>query len=188
MNKNLKIIIISGLILIVGALSIAYATLGQTLNVTGTAQVTGNTWNVKFGTPSCTSSGSGANKGTISVSGTTVTLKDVVLALPGDSVTCTVPVTNGGTLDAKLTTFTPKTPTYTGTGSTATNDKTTVTNNTTYTVTYDGSASPSLPVTLTAGATKNVIVKIEYKSTATAIPTGNVTIGNMGATLVYSQA
>ncbi len=96
MSRNLKLITIEGLILIVVALSVAYATLGQTLNVTGTAQVTGNTWNVKFGTPSCTSSGT--------------------------------------------------------------------------------------------GATKNVIVKIEYKSTATAIPTGNVTIGNMGATLVYSQA
>ena len=187
MSRNLKLITIGGLILIVVALSVAYAALGQTLNITGTAQVTGNTWDVKLQAGSCTKTGS-ATAGTVTVSGTTATVSGVKLALPGDSVTCTVPVTNGGTLDAKLKTFTPKTPTYTGTGSTATNDKTTVTNNTTYTVTYDGSASPSLPVTLTAGATKNVIVKIEYKSTATAIPTGNVTIGNMGATLVYSQA
>lgn len=187
MSRNLKLITIGGLILIVVALSVAYAALGQTLNITGTAQVTGNTWNVKLQAGSCTKTGS-ATAGTVTVSGTTATVSGVKLALPGDSVTCTATVVNNGTVAAKLSSFSKKSVSIVGTSTTATADANLISSNSTYTVTYDGSASPSLPVTLTAGATKNVIVKIEYKSTATAIPTGNVTIGNMGATLVYSQA
>ena len=186
MSRNLKLITIGGLILIVVALSVAYAALGQTLNVTGTAQVTGNTWDVKLQAGSCTKTGS-ATAGTVTVSGTTATVSGVKLALPGDSVTCTATVVNNGTVAAKLSSFSKKSVSIVGTSTTATADANLISSNSTYTVTYDGSASPTTGSALAAGASKEVKITITFNSGATSVPTNAVNISNMGATLSFAQ-
>lgn len=198
MNKNLKTIIVVGLIAIVATLSIAYATLSQTLNVTGTAQVTGNTWTIGMTKPTtpCVASGK-ATAGTVAISGTTATISGVVLSVPGDSVTCTVEVVNTGTVDAKLTAFSKKTPTITGTSTTASDDAKIITDNHTYSVTYTGStnptitetSSPTLNTTYLNKTTGKALVKVTFtfNSGAVSVPKNPVNIGNMGVTLTYQQ-
>lgn len=194
MSKNLKTIVIVGLVAIVAALSVAYAALSQTLNITGTAILKQNTWSIAFGNGSCTKTG-GATAGTVSGSGTsTATVSGVKLSLPGDTVTCTVPITNGGTINATLNSISYTAPTISGT--TDTDIKGWITT----TVTYDGVAlganaatnltniTNASKQTLNTGITKNVVIKYTYSNAATKVPGADVTIGSLSVSTNYVQA
>lgn len=185
MSKNTKTIVIMGLIVAVAALSVGYAALSQTLNISANATLQKGAWNVAFGNGSCTATG-GATAGTVSGSGTSsATVSGVVLSLPGDTVTCTVPITNAaGNINAKLNSFTTSGPTISGT------EDTSIQNWITTSVTYDGSADPVTAgkTAMAAGTTKNVVIKYTYSSAATKVPSANVTIGSLTVTANYVQA
>ena len=107
-NKNILIIILFISIFSVGVISIAFAALSQTLNITS-GKVTQNalTWNVGFvagtytGTPDGTSN-NGLSCGSITATRSTLTVANTTLSKPGDVCYYDIPISNTGDLDAYL--------------------------------------------------------------------------------------
>jgi len=92
----------------VGVISIAFAALSQTLNITS-GKVTQNalTWNVGFvegtytGTPDGTSN-NGLSCGSITATRNSLTVANATLSKPGDKCEYEIPISNTGSLDAYL--------------------------------------------------------------------------------------
>ena len=107
-NKNILIIILFISIFSVGVISIAFAALSQTLNITS-GKVTQNalTWNVGFvagtytGSPDGTSN-NGLSCGSITATRNTLTVANTTLSKPGDVCRYSIPISNTGDLDAYL--------------------------------------------------------------------------------------
>ena len=107
-NKNILIIILFISIFSVGVISIAFAALSQTLNITS-GKVTQNalTWDVGFvagtytGTAGGTSS-TGRSCGSITATRNTLTVNNTTLSKPGDACHYSIPITNDGDLTAYL--------------------------------------------------------------------------------------
>ena len=187
MSKNLKIIVIVGLLVIAVIMTVAYAALSKKLTINGAASINSNTWNIELIVQpgACVTTGS-ATVGIPTVDGTIVTLNDVVLNKPGDKVTCTIDVKNSGSIDAKLESFNVKEPTY-GT----TNSDTIMKNNSTYLVTYEGIEDPlssSTTKELVSDDTKQVVISYEFNRSTTSVPSEMVTVNNLGVSLTYVQA
>lgn len=186
---KLKTVIVISLICIVGVLSVAYATLSKNLSINGTAEVTGNTWDVHIENATCTKTGS-AVAGTPTISGTTIQIKGMTLMAAGDTATCTFDVKNGGSVAAKLNSITNLSPTIEGTGSTATSDANIVANNYTFTLTYNDNTAinnSNSYATIEANSSRTMKIVATYKTNNTGIPTNDVTIDNLGVTLEYVQ-
>jgi phage tail sheath gpL-like len=101
-RKNDKKYMIVSLFIVVLSLAVGYAIFAETLNITGTAQTTGN-FDVEF--LSATVSGQTLSTGAsavISGDKNTLTLAAPDLQLPGASVTYTVTVRNVGNIGAEL--------------------------------------------------------------------------------------
>lgn len=189
-NKTLKTLAITALVVAVGGLTLGYAALTQSLSINTSAKVqnSATSWKIKFNNPSAGAITGDAVKGSINVTDTDVTVSDIVLKAPGDSVTYTFDVVNSGQIDAELTTFTLKNPTVTGTGGTKDADEALVNGKYTYTLTYtDGGAPVAQGDTLDAGATKNITLKIVFDAGVEQLPTADVTISDLGASLIYTQ-
>ena len=97
-QQKLTVIIVGLLVMIVG-LSVAYAALSATLNVT-VNKVSTNVipWSVSMSCSLTTSggtSGTGRSCGAVSASGTTITIADSQLSKPGDYCLYTCTITNG---------------------------------------------------------------------------------------------
>lgn len=191
MNKNrqTKIITIVALCIAIIGLSIAYAAMDELLKINGTATMKTGTWSVKF---------ANLSEATITGDATVVTKPDlsdtyigdykVELTKPGDAVTYTFDVTNTGSIDAILGTFTKAaTPTCTGVSTTnATTDAATVCNNIKYTLTYtDTNEEVKETDTLDSGATKNMTLKISYEGNE--LPSDDVNITGLDITMIYEQ-
>ena len=111
-NKTILVITLS--ILVVG-LSIAYATLSQSLQINSSAQVAPGTWDIRTTLTSSSSPctlhrGDGTQQiltdihPTISGTGTiTITIPQLSFSKPGEIIACVIPIHNYGTIDAKLT-------------------------------------------------------------------------------------
>lgn len=191
-NKGFKILAIVALCVAVAGLSVAYAALSETLNISGTAKVgaTSSNWNVHFNNGSCSKSG-GATAGSITASGTQVTLGESTFTAPGDSIVCTFDVVNEGTIAAKVGTVTIPAAanlTYTGSGAAKAADEELVKGNMEYTITYADGTAIAENDTLAAGATKNLKLTLTYKSSATSLPQADVSISDITGTIVYNQA
>ena len=204
-NEKSKNILLAVLLVAVVTLTIAYALLSTTLTINAQATVKGANWDVHFQnksgvSPVCTaSSRDGAASTTASVTqpptidSTSFTGLEVEFRLPGDKVVCTWQVTNAGSIDAKLATFTkPSTYTYTGQASDSavkTADEGKVSGHINYTLTIDGNAPVAgtdvLPAT--SGNTKDVVLTIEFDPNATQLPTNDVIVTGFDTTLVYEQ-
>ena len=107
-NKNILIIILFISIFSVGVISIAFAALSQTLNITsGKVAQNALTWNVGFvagtytGTPDGTSN-NGLSCGSITATRNTLTVANTTLSKPGDVCRYSIPISNTGDLDAYL--------------------------------------------------------------------------------------
>lgn len=189
-DNNFKVLAIIAICVAVVGLSLGYAALSQTLNIktTATVQSSASSWSVKFPGPcTCTATGV-ATAGNCSVTDTTITTSGTILKAPGDAVTCSFSVKNGGDVSAKLSTITNLTPTIKdAANSTTSADVTTVKNNYTYAISYADGTALAANDALDAGASKNLKLVITYKADATALPTTDVSISNLGATLVYVQ-
>lgn len=145
------------------SISIAYAALSRTLNVT-TNKITqqGLTWNIGFktGTVTCAvvTDNSGATScGTATATSNTISGISTSLSGVGDKCSCTFSILNNGTLAGKISAINITSPTgesCTKTGSTM------VCGNITYKLHYDTASSTSL-------VTENDIITAKTGSTAT---------------------
>lgn len=191
-NKSFKVLAIVALCVAVAGLSVAYAALSETLNITGSAKTgaSSDSWNIHFANGNCTTAGS-AVAGTFSASGTTATLGESTFNAPGDTVTCTFDVVNDGSLNAAITSVNIGTVdgfTYTGSGADQTADEALVKSNMEYTVTYADGTEINTTDTLSSGETKNLKLVLKYKDTAVALPKAEVAITNINSSITYGQA
>jgi len=176
------------MIAIIG-LSVGFAAMSTNLQITGTARMDPANWEVKFAnlsTPIITGDATVITAPTLT--DTNIGTYQVELTKPGDSITYTFDVTNTGTINARITTFTMPNPTCTGTGTSATADATIVCNNLVYTLTYTANgATVGLNDILPAGQTRNMTLRISYPSTVSVLPNNLVNITDLGITIVYMQ-
>ena len=195
-DNNGKIIAVIALVLAVVGLSIGFAALQTRLEINGTAEVTGGkTWDVKFVDSSLKVDKVGSAQSTDpTVSATTIKDYKVTLAKPGDKVSYYFQVTNAGSFDAKLSSsFALPTPTCTGTGENAETDAANVCKHLVYNVSSTGGITSwsELPnLVIAKGESRAFTISLYYKLTATdaELPKGDVTISNLGFTMVYTQA
>lgn len=112
-NTRTKNILLVVLLVAVLTLSISYAFLTQTLNISSTAIVSSGGWNVKFTYANCqvgdgyTSNIVQFNSGNVSVANPadTLTGMSATFHAPGDSVVCDITVSNLGDIDATIQSF-----------------------------------------------------------------------------------
>lgn len=167
-KKNQRSYFIVSLFIVVVSLAVGYAVFAETLNISGTAQATGN-FDVEFFTAALdvpnTSGVTGTPTATISGDKNTLTLSQVDLQLPGSKATFDVTVKNVGNVAANLLSVD-----VVGTG-----DAEVV-------VTY-----PVWPtgVNLAANATYTFEIVVEWLSTSEDTPAGILTYT---AALNYQQA
>lgn len=192
-DRGLKVAVVAALVISVIAIGIGFAAFTETLSINGNATVQTSSWKVKF-----TDLSTGTKAGTASITtaptinnnDTTISTYDVKLAKPGDSVTYTFKVANAGTYDAKLTSVTIPTPTCTGSGDNAETDATNVCKHVTYSLTYSDGGTIAVNDALAAGTSKEMKLVLSYDThnVAADLPSGDVTISNLGISLVYSQS
>jgi len=106
-NKNA---LIGGLLAVVFVMAVGYAAFATTLNINGTANIT-SSWDVHIKSITAVNGGTGRDESAANNITTEVTDNDTVeftanLLAPGDSVTYTIEVENGGSLGAKLESIT----------------------------------------------------------------------------------
>ncbi len=184
-----KSFIIVAIIIAIVGISLAYAGLSQTLNIKTTTSVQSQTtsWNVHFATADSGTS-TNADKGTISLTNTTVTINGVVLKAPGASVTYTFYVKNDGQVPAQLNTLTRLTPSLSGTGTTATSDATIVQQNYSCSLTQANGSAFSEGYKLNSGSSVQLKLVISYSADTSSLPIGDVVVSNLGYTLNFVQA
>lgn len=189
-DRGTRSIAIVAIILSVLGLTVGYSALSQTLTINGTGKVMGNDWNVvwtNLSDPVLSGTATAPLKDTITISDTSITLTDLILRLPGDSIEYTFDVSNTGDIDAKIGTISINQPEYSGTGETSTTDVSTVQNNFQYQLSYANGSAIAEGDILNAGETKNLRLTVTYKQTATEIPKNDVVITNFGTQIIYTQ-
>ncbi len=206
-DRNFKTAVVICLIAVVVCLSIAYAALAKKLTIKGTADVKKASWKVEMKDPTSQTSGDDVKityDSKITKGVTSIEDLHVILRKPGDWATLNVTLNNNGDIPAHLTSITGNgIITCTGTsGPTKEADEKIICgidgDNTNasvkYTVTYNntdvtkGDSTVSLADReLTIGATKNVMVKVEYLSTATRIPTNEVHVKLPDIAFLFDQ-
>ncbi len=186
-ERKIKTLSLVALIVAVLGLTVAFANLSKELTITGTAQVKGATWDIYFSNVSvATSGGASASNATIN-NKTTISILEVKLTKPGDSVTYTFDVVNGGTVDAKISDIVNKTASFTSSASSpSSSDVTIVQNGFTYKLTYNDGSTVKKDDTLAKNATKNMKIVISFSGDS--VPTGDVSITNLGSTITYVQS
>lgn len=198
-GREMKILVVAALIISIVAIGIGFAAFSETLTINGNASVQTSSWKVKFselGTATLTGTASEVTKPTLS--DTTIETYNATFKTPGDSVSYKIKVSNTGSYNAKITTATISVPSCTGKADAATADADAakVCDKLTYTLVYDTddtqSAGQAVAVgdTLKAGETRPMVLTLKYAefTDAALLPAADVSISNLGVTLVYSQA
>ena len=193
MKDNKKVLyglVVLALVLSVIGISIGFAAMSTELTISGQTTVTPASWKIKF-TDLAKVSGDDALITTAPQITSDTHIGDYALLLtkPGDKVEYKFKVTNSGSLDAKLSSFTVATPTITGTGATASDDEAIVSANLVYTLTYNDASRTAIAVndTLDHGESKELILTVEYPATAETLPADEVAVTGMDVTFVYTQ-
>lgn len=188
-RRVINILILAGLMVVIIGITVAFAAIQTTLQINGTATMNPATWDVKFANLSAPQLVGDATVETApTLTSTSIGTYSVVITKPGDSIVYTFDVTNAGTLDAKIGTFTKAvTPTCTGLSVTqAEADATTVCSGLTYTLTYtSGGAAVAADDTLAASATKNMTLTLSY--TGGDLPSDDVDITGLDISMIYVE-
>lgn len=176
-------------------ITVAYAALTQQLKIEGTAKVEASTWDIHFETLEGAKTGyatlaTDASKlaiqsDTTSMSGNLGTLK-----APGDTITYTFNVKNAGSINAKISSITA--PNLTCAPATSGGSQTVANNvcaNLTYTIEYTSESPKTIAVgnTLTAGASKNITLKIVNSSAATTLASEDIAVTASPMIINYVQ-
>ena len=189
MNKKVVIIILSVMIL---GLSIGYAALSSSLNITGSARLgaTADSWNINFKNAKCTGYNY-AEAGDIEIKNkTTLELSNSKLKAPKDYIICNFDIVNDGTIDAKVTSITNPDKnkfTYTGSGSNKTTDEETVKNGLVAEMKYQDNTEIKLGDELKAKETKKAYIKISLSENMSSLPTTDVSISDIFGQIIYGQ-
>lgn len=189
MKKNEKIIqlvMVIALVVSITGISVGFAAMSTTLSVSGVTEMAPASWKIKFenlSNPTLTGSATVVTAPVIT-GDTHIGDYSVRLTRPGDSVTYTFDVTNSGSIDAELSSFTFATPSIVAT---LPADQTIVQNNLVYSLTYNDGSSIAVNDELKAGQSKKLKLFISYPSTAEQIPSDTVNINDMDVTFIYSQ-
>lgn len=175
-NSKRNFAIVAVLALICG-MTIMYAALSTSLNISGTANISTVGWDVHFSNVKVTSGSVTATTAANISSATTAVNYGVTLNNPGDFYEFTVDVVNAGTLNAKLSNITLG-------GLTDAADV-----YTNYTVTYSDGSTIKQGDTIAAGATKTLRVRVEFDKNITnsQLPTSATSLSLTVAT-TYVQA
>lgn len=188
-RRSINILVLGALVLGAVAITVAFAAIQTTLQIQGTATMNTATWDVKFQNLSAPTLTGAASVGTApTLASTLIGTYAVVVTKPGDSITYTFDVTNTGSLDAIIGTYTKAaTPTCTGVSATeAAADAALVCAGLTYTLKYtSGGANVALNDTLAAGQTKNLTLKLSYDGAS--LPTDDVNITGLDISMVYVE-
>lgn len=170
-------------------LGIAYALLSTTLTISGTTTVSAATWDIHFSNLSASKTGD-ATYTLPQVSDTSLTDYEIILTKPGDSVSFSFDIVNGGTINSSLASLVKGTPSCSGVAgsSTGTTDAPIVCNNITYSFTYEDGSSITIGDSLNKNVTKRVKLTLSYNSSAAQVPVNDVAISNLDITMIYSQA
>lgn len=192
-SKNQKKVAVTLLVVALLSLSVAFAALSTTLTINGSALVDPDKWDVHFanlGEAKITGIASITSDATLT-DDTSITGFDVVLRAPGDSVSYTFDVVNGGGVDAKITDIIKATPVFSATTTDESKidaDTTIVSDNLVYTLIYtDTKEAVAINDTLNAKETKNLTLKVAYSEDATSLPSSNVEISGLDIDIVYGQ-
>ena len=190
MERKTKTIIVITLCIAIVGLSVGYAALNSILNIAGNAKVgaTAANWNISFKNVNCEAGGY-AEAGSISSTGTTITISESKLKAPKDYVICTFDVVNDGTIDAEVTSVTvpdPSSFTYEGT----TTDEELVKNGLVSEMKYNNTNKDEIKIgdKLNKGASKAVYIKIEYSESVTQLPSNDVAISDIFGQIVFGQS
>ncbi len=195
MEKSKNVIVFGVLAIVVSlvAVSIAYAGFSQNLNINGTANVKSVRWDVHFsnlGTAVATGTASEVTAPTIKEGSTVIGDYSVQLISPGDTIYYTFDVVNTGNFNAMLTGVTIGTPSCI---SSVPAEQSVVCGNLSYKL-YDTSSNTEITtadnVVLAAKTgVRHFKIVLTYSSSTTAsqLPTANVTVGGLGVTLTYTQ-
>lgn len=157
-ERKIKLIAISALIVAVLGLTIAFASLSQTLTINGAATLDAAKWGIKFENLS-----SGKVVGDATINDTAIIAEDqitinnidVSLKTPGDSVTYTVDLVNEGTINAEI--YSIEVPSLTEEQKKYINFK----------VTYDNGEEVKQGDILNKETKKNLTIKVEFKKDIT---------------------
>lgn len=175
-SKKFLMIVLGILLISVFGLSIAYAILNITLNISGSAKVTSADWDISIENVSVVTEGSAEVLKQPVVVGNEIKDFSVSLTKPGDAVFITFYATNNGSVDAKFV------------------------NSTLHSVDYGsyrdyamsnfrvGLINPEEP-DLLEGESRMFMYEISWGSSSTELP-GNTEpfiISNLGATILYEQ-
>ncbi len=188
-KRVINLLVLAGLVFGIIGITVAFAAIQTTLQITGTATMNTATWGVKFenlSSPALTGSASVTTAPTLA--DTSIGAFAVEITKPGDAIVYTFDVTNTGSLNAKIGTFTKAAnPTCTGTSVTqAEADATTVCSGLTYTLTYtNGGATVAANDTLASGQTKNMTLTLSYSG---GLTDDDVNITGLGITIIYIEA
>ena len=172
-DRNKRKLIIYGLVGVLMLTTVAYASLQTILNVSGTVVKKGNLWNIYFTNPSSASIVGTATGSSLNIQASSLNFQ-VSLYKPGDKVTYTVDIKNGGTIDAVLNSIS------------LTGLDTAKSNSLNYTVTYSDGSTIKEGDTLNVGAKKTLKIAVEFDSSATSLPVSDVNL-TFGVTLIYEQ-
>ena len=191
-NKQKFSVMLSAMLVLLVGLSIAYAALSTTLNVTvgEVGNGGGLTWNVGFTGSSASAtaggtSGTGRSCGTATITAGAVTVADTTLSKPGDSCRYTLTIKNNGGIAAKLKTITPTKPSDATCGTLS--GGTMVCGNITYKLASNtGGTVLTTGGTLNPSATLTVYLFIEY--TGTSLNSTAVTQSGAKFSILYEQA
>lgn len=175
-SKKFLMIVLGVLLLSVFGLSIAYAILNVTLNISGSAKVTSADWDISIENVSIVTEGSASVLKEPIIDGTEIKDFNVSLTKPGDAIYITFYVTNNGSIDAKFVNSTLHTVDYG-----IYKD---------YMLTYFriGLTTPE-EVNLASGESRMFMYEISWDSMADTLPgnTAPIEISNLGATILYEQ-
>ena len=186
MRKNNKMMFgILALLVSIVAIGFVYAGFTQTLNINGTGNVVASRWSIYFANLSNASLTGTANLVTPATIKTSTSIGDyeVVFATPGDSLTYIFDVVNDGDYDAVLTGRIKGTPEC--------SPSATLCNYLSYTLKYtSNNRDVAENDTLLRNTVKNMTLKLILDSNmpASALSDTDISISNLGITLLYSQA
>lgn len=171
-NVKQRKLIMYGLAIALMLTTVAYAILQTTLNISGTVVKKGGTWNIYFTNPSSAIVTGTAKGSNITLQSTSLSFS-VELYKPNDSVTYTVGIKNGGTIDAVLDSVS-----LTGVDTAKSNDVT-------YNVTYSDGSAITKGDTLNIDETKTIKISVKYDDVS-SISATDIKL-NLGLTLIYVQ-
>ena len=200
MKDNTKNILVIALLVGIVAMTVVYAALSQTLNISGSAQVQGrdSTWNIHFAhlstlTNEVTTHGYATCAATsVTLDSTTsVLLPQVTLKAPGDKVVFKIKVINEGDVTGILSssgTVSKGTITYNAGETLTSSEKQAFENAIKVSMKYsDGVISAG--DTLSKNQSKEIEITVEFENTQATqkLPSAGANINGITASLVYTQ-